>query len=715
MARREKFGRLVLLQEREASPLGIEYLAARLDPRGLDRLVSVLRYSPEVSAHPEATRRLTEQARLVARLHGPGLLRVIGVGQVGSFSYVSHEFVEGRSLHAVVDRCRRDQFPFSAENVLMVASRVAAALAYVHGRRDDGGRPLFHGWLHPRQIVVSYEGDVRVGGLGVWPSLEGTSLLGPQARRYLAPEQTAGGPGDPRADVYTLGLVLLEALTLQTPAPSDPRAALVGARMFGPGGEPQPLPETLVQLLGRALAPDPDERFADAADMRSPIDAILFSSDFPSTTFNLAFFMQTIFRDEAERDAEALGEARRADYAEFLPAARSAVPDDIVSIPPAGPSSPEIPEEVVPAPPPATATATPDAVASAAATAPTETHIVPPATTSLPASEAPRVPTEAPALTPEVPASLPSASGASLPAERPPSESSGSRRALPSRARRAAATREAANRLALTRPTALPRDRRGLLALLVGLFLVGGGGIVGYVYLRAHGTTIVTPPTTLGPQAVAALARVHELEARIAELERQNPEAVRKSAPESTVPSPPASSEDEARDQETARQKARIESERRRAESRRLEQEKETAEALLVLGQGAEPQPPAPAEHALPTVAPPPPTPEPVTILPGTLVDANDPAVVPPVLVKESRISYPLLAQQLKVEGSVLVEALVDEKGRVTETKIVEASGDQVGFEEAAVRQVKTRHYRPATKNGVPVKIWVAIRVKFTL
>jgi protein TonB len=85
------------------------------------------------------------------------------------------------------------------------------------------------------------------------------------------------------------------------------------------------------------------------------------------------------------------------------------------------------------------------------------------------------------------------------------------------------------------------------------------------------------------------------------------------------------------------------------------------------------------------------------------------------VLLKESRASYPALALQLRVEGSVLVEALVDEKGRVIDTKVVAPSGYRVGFEEAAVRQVKTRQYRPATKDGVPVKIWVSVRVKFTL
>ena len=83
MALREKFGRLVLLEETDSGPLGNEYRAARLGPSGLDRLVTVLRFSPAVSAHAEASKRLVDEARLAAQLHNPGIVRALGVGRVG--------------------------------------------------------------------------------------------------------------------------------------------------------------------------------------------------------------------------------------------------------------------------------------------------------------------------------------------------------------------------------------------------------------------------------------------------------------------------------------------------------------------------------------------------------------------------------------------------------------------------------------------------------
>src|SRR5512139_4050727 len=145
MALREKFGRLVLLEETEAGALGREYRAARLGPSGLDRLVTVLRLSPEISAHPQATKRLMEEARLAARLSNPGLVRVLGIGRVEQSFYLSTELVEGRSVAAILERCRTEAFPFAADHALMVASRAASALESLHARKDEAGRPLIHG------------------------------------------------------------------------------------------------------------------------------------------------------------------------------------------------------------------------------------------------------------------------------------------------------------------------------------------------------------------------------------------------------------------------------------------------------------------------------------------------------------------------------------------------------------------------------------------
>jgi protein TonB len=94
-------------------------------------------------------------------------------------------------------------------------------------------------------------------------------------------------------------------------------------------------------------------------------------------------------------------------------------------------------------------------------------------------------------------------------------------------------------------------------------------------------------------------------------------------------------------------------------------------------------------------------------------MDLNDPAVTRPVLVSETRARYPPLAQQNGIEGTVAVNALVDENGAVAEVSVVRADPRGLGFEDAAVRYVKTRRYRPATKGGVAVSVRMDVVVEF--
>ena len=341
MALREKFGRLVLLEETEAGALGREYRAARLGPAGLDRLVTVLRFGPEVSTHPDAPRRLMEEARLAARLHGPGLVRVLGIGRVEQSFYVSTELAEGRSVAAILERCRADAFPFAAEHALMVASRAASALESLHVRKDEAGAALVHGLIAPARLLVAFDGEVKLKGVGLWPALRGTDLLPAEERRYLAPEQLAGEAGDPRSDVYALALVLLESLTGPAPGGS-PLDGLAEAEITSRSGEAVPLPEALEELLRRALDRDPSARFAGMGDLRRAVDALLFTGDFTPTTFDLAFFMHTLFRDDMEREARALEEARRGDYREFL-AEEKAAPPPATTEPAAEPARDTVP------------------------------------------------------------------------------------------------------------------------------------------------------------------------------------------------------------------------------------------------------------------------------------------------------------------------------------------------------------------------------------
>jgi TonB family protein len=709
MSRREKFGKLVLLEETEATGLGTEHRAAKLGAGGLEKIVTILRLKPEISTNNELARAVMDQAKAAAQLQNPNILKIFGIGKVEHSYYISYEHVEGKSLRAILDRCKQESFPFQVEHALLIASKVASALEYTHGRRNDTGTRYFHGLLTPSEILVSYEGEVRVKGFGFWPShIKQAQVLPPEELRYLAPEQAAGG-GDTHADIYALGAVLFETLTGEAPG-----ASLVGrlgsARLVNPSGDDATIPKPLADILHKSVATDPAHRYGDMQEMRKAIDTLLFSGDFTPTTFNLAFFMHSLYREEIERETRALKEDKEASYHEFLGEEHKAATGRPTPAPLSNKTEPVDPRLI--------------AAARAAAEA----------TLAVSAEPAPEVPAPAAPAPPHPPAAPPAA--------HPPSASSPGLSA-----------REAASGFTFHRDEA--KANRRPLFLGLGAVAAIAVGLAAWLLLRRPAAAVPPPPapTTLTAAAEAALARVRELEDKLATLEREKTEAETKAADDAKKKmEAQAAARGQAIDaaaveraQEEARRKAKEEQERRQQEElRRIAEEKKAEEARLAeerrraeeaarvaeqqrleaakaaeqqaaAAQAAAQQAAAPPTTAAAAPTEPPTTVAPAGVRPGTLVNLTDPGVTPPVAEKAPPPVYPPIALRQRVEGVVELNVFVDEKGNVVETQVVQGAGGRAGLTEAAVDSVKKRRYRPATKDGVPVKVWLPVRVMFQL
>ena len=89
--------------------------------------------------------------------------------------------------------------------------------------------------------------------------------------------------------------------------------------------------------------------------------------------------------------------------------------------------------------------------------------------------------------------------------------------------------------------------------------------------------------------------------------------------------------------------------------------------------------------------------------------------MAPPQLVSFPKPEYPPLARRLRVQGVVVVSVLVDENGQVQDARIVEPIPQKVGINEAALAAARSARYKPATKQGVRVKMWTRLRIPFTM
>lgn len=261
-----------LVRELGRGATAIVYLV-RDQALGRNMAVKVIRSS--FGSDPEAMARLQREARLVAQLQHPNIVRLFGVRTLsdGSMALLM-EHVPGQDLKALV----QEEGALDVGRVLGVLRDIGEALAYAHRRR------IVHRDVKPENIYLDDEvGTARLADFGVarpWDrdtrlTLPGESLGTPA---YMSPEQIDDREVDGRTDLYSLGLVGYEMLAGRHPWESDNLFSII----FKQKNEPLPplgslrrdVPADVIRLLERALQKDPEARWASAETFLERIEQI---------------------------------------------------------------------------------------------------------------------------------------------------------------------------------------------------------------------------------------------------------------------------------------------------------------------------------------------------------------------------------------------------------------------------------------------------------
>ncbi|OLR91319.1 serine/threonine-protein kinase [Actinokineospora bangkokensis] len=216
----------------------------------LGRAVAVKLFHPKADGATIA--RLDTEARLLAGLSHPGLVRLYDIGADDSRPYLVMQLVSGLTLRAHLDRG-----VLPADTVARVGMRLADALAYVHSRG------IVHRDLKPSNILLDDDGTCFLADFGIARAI-GTERLTSVGHcvgtaAYLAPEQVRGAETGPGGDVYSLGLVLLECLTGEPEFTGTDIEAAV-ARLTRDPRIPRWLPKVWSDTLAKMTARDPADR-----------------------------------------------------------------------------------------------------------------------------------------------------------------------------------------------------------------------------------------------------------------------------------------------------------------------------------------------------------------------------------------------------------------------------------------------------------------------
>jgi serine/threonine-protein kinase len=274
-------------------PLGVggmaEIFKARaLGPAGYARDVVIKRILPAHGDDLDFVRMFEAEANILGRLHHPNVVEVYDFGTDGGLPYLALEYVDGPSLSRVLRTLRAANRMMPAAIAAFIGREVSRALDYVHNLEDASGARLdvIHRDVTPSNIVVAATGGVKLLDFGVATfrsagqiSRSGT-VKGKPA--YLAPEQLEGKPLDGRVDLFALGIVMHEMLSLQHLFAGDSDLGTVKKLMEmeipSPSARRDDLPPALEAIVMRALERDRRRRYASAAEMSKALDDFVVAS-----------------------------------------------------------------------------------------------------------------------------------------------------------------------------------------------------------------------------------------------------------------------------------------------------------------------------------------------------------------------------------------------------------------------------------------------------
>lgn len=242
---------------------GVTFLATHLD---LDRKVAIKQLHPGVARSEEARARFEQEARILASIDHPNIVRVYDVERVGGRWYLLMEYLEGGSLADRVERGAID-----LEEAADLADDILEGLAHAHDRG------IVHRDLKPSNVLLDADGTATIADFGVARSEtadrttlagDGDEPLGTPA--YMAPEQLEGTDVDERTDLYAVAVTVYRLVTGRHPLGSLPSSPVELRRRIleeRPALPVTDLPEAFNAWLETGLAKDPDDRFASAEEM----------------------------------------------------------------------------------------------------------------------------------------------------------------------------------------------------------------------------------------------------------------------------------------------------------------------------------------------------------------------------------------------------------------------------------------------------------------
>ena len=255
---------------------GMSSVYKATDPN-LKRVVAVKLIHPHLSNDPDFVKRFEEEATGVAQLRHPNIIQVFDFNSDDENYYMVLEFVPGETIQDHLKRLNADDRRLSVTKAAEYIADICDAVDYAHQRG------MIHRDIKPANLMLNVMGQAILMDFGIAKIVGGQRHTATGAvvgtAMYMAPEQITGEKPDHRADIYSLGVTLFEMLSGRPPFEADSAMTLMMMHVNDPVPNLRELnpdvPDNLIEVINKALAKDPNDRYQGATQMAAALRNVL--------------------------------------------------------------------------------------------------------------------------------------------------------------------------------------------------------------------------------------------------------------------------------------------------------------------------------------------------------------------------------------------------------------------------------------------------------